>query len=76
MYNDLIDEMDMDLYRILYIVNKNGSFSKAADELNTTQPAISYKVRRIEEKLGIKIFIRDTRPLQLTPEAKIIMVLR
>lgn len=73
MYNDLIDEIDMDLYRILYVVKKNGSFSKAADELNTTQPAISYKVKKIEDILGVRIFIRDTRPLQLTPEAKIIM---
>lgn len=73
MYNDLIDEIDMDLYRILYVVKKNGSFSKAAEELNTTQPAISYKVKKIEDILGVRIFIRDTRPLQLTPEAKIIM---
>lgn len=73
MYNDLIEEVDMDLYRIIYVVKKNGSFSKAAKELNTTQPAVSYKVKKLEDILGVKIFIRDTRPLQLTPEAKIIM---
>lgn len=73
MYNDLIEEVDMDLYRIIYVVKKNGSFSKAAEELNTTQPAVSYKVKKLEDILGVKIFIRDTRPLKLTPEAKIIM---
>lgn len=73
MYNDLLENNNLDLYRILYIVKKNGSFSKAAEELNTTQPAISYKIRKLEEILGIKIFIRETRPLQLTPEAKVIM---
>lgn len=36
MYNDLIEEVDMDLYRIIYVIKKNGSFSKAAEELNTT----------------------------------------
>ena len=73
MYNDLLENNNLDFYRILYIVKKNGSFSKAAEELNTTQPAISYKIRKLEEILGIKIFIRETRPLQLTPEAKVIM---
>ena len=73
MYNDLVEEVDFDLYRVLYIVKKNGSFSKAAEEMNTTQPAVSYKVEKLEEKLGVKLFVRDTRPLKLTSEAKIIM---
>lgn len=73
MYNDLVEEADFDLYRVLYIVKKNGSFSKAAEEMNTTQPAVSYKVKKLEEKLGVKLFVRDTRPLKLTSEAKIIM---
>ena len=41
--------------------------------MNTTQPAISYKVKKLEEILGVKLFIRDTRPLKLTSEAEIIM---
>lgn len=50
MYNDLVEEVvDFDLYRVFYIVKKNGSFSKAAEEMNTTQPAISYKVKKLEE---------------------------
>lgn len=74
MYNDLVEEeVDFDLYRVFYIVKKNGSFSKAAEEMNTTQPAISYKVKKLEEILGVKLFVRDTRPLKLTSEAEIIM---
>ena len=45
MYNDLEEVVDLDLYRVFYIVKKNGNFSKAAEELNITQPAISYKVK-------------------------------
>ena len=57
MYNDLIEEVDMDLYRIIYVVKKNGSFSKAAEELNTTQPAVSYKLKRkLEHLRWVKIF--------------------
>lgn len=73
MYNNLVEDVDFDLYRVLYIVKKSGSFSKAAEEMNTTQPAVSYKVKKLEEKLGVKLFVRDTRPLKLTSEAKIIM---
>ena len=73
MYDDLEEVVDLDLYRVFYIVKKNGNFSKAAEELNTTQPAISYKVKKLEEILGAKLFVRDTRPLKLTSEAEIIM---
>lgn len=73
MYNDLEEVVDLDLYRVFYIVKKNGNFSKAAEELNTTQPAISYKIKKLEEILGIKLFVRDTRPLKLTSEAEILM---
>lgn len=73
MYNDLEEVVDLDLYRVFYIVKKNGNFSKTAEELNTTQPAISYKVKKLEEILGAKLFVRDTRPLKLTSEAEIIM---
>lgn len=74
MYNDLVEEVvDFDLYRVFYIVKKNGSFSKAAEEMNTTQPAISYKVKKLEEILGVKLFVRDTRTIKLTSEAEIIM---
>lgn len=49
MYNDLLEETDFDLYRILYIVKKSGNFSKAAEQMNTTQPAVSYKIKKLEE---------------------------
>ena len=73
MYNDLEEVVDLDLYRVFYIVKKNGNFSKAAEELNTTQPAIIYRVKKLDEIIGAKLFIRDTRPLKLTSEAEIIM---
>jgi len=47
---------DIDLYRIFYLVNKFGSFSKCAEELNTTQPAISYKIKKLEDSLGFLLF--------------------
>src|SRR6202041_218012 len=46
------------------------SFTNAASELNVTQTAISHQIRRLEEELGLRLFVRQNRALALTPEAK------
>ena len=46
------------------------SFTQAAAELNVTQTAISHQIRRLEEQLGLKLFIRQNRSLVLTREAQ------
>src|ERR1700723_4567059 len=46
------------------------SFTAAATELNVTQTAISHQIRRLEEELGIRLFVRQNRSLTLTPEAR------
>src|SRR6202051_4263873 len=46
------------------------SFTNAASELNVTQTAISHQIRRLEDELGIRLFIRQNRALPLTPEAR------
>jgi LysR family glycine cleavage system transcriptional activator len=46
------------------------SFTRAAAELNVTQTAISHQIRRLEEQLGLSLFIRRNRALALTREAQ------
>jgi LysR family transcriptional regulator, glycine cleavage system transcriptional activator len=46
------------------------SFTRAAAELNVTQTAISHQIRRLEEQLGIRLFLRRNRALLLTREAE------
>src|SRR5712692_4571449 len=46
------------------------SFTNAAAELNVTQTAISHQIRRLEEELGLPLFIRQSRSLVLTPAAR------
>src|ERR1700680_1363084 len=46
------------------------SFPAAATELNVTQTAISHQIRRLEEELGVRLFVRQNRSLTLTPEAR------
>jgi LysR family glycine cleavage system transcriptional activator len=46
------------------------SFTRAAAELNVTQTAISHQIRRLEEQLGVPLFVRRNRALALTREAQ------
>jgi len=46
------------------------SFTRAADELHVTQTAISHQIRRLEEQIGIPLFVRRNRALELTREAQ------
>ncbi len=44
------------------------SFTRAAEEMNLTQGAISHRIRHLEGLLGFRLFIRLTRKLALTEE--------
>jgi LysR family transcriptional regulator, glycine cleavage system transcriptional activator len=46
------------------------SFTNAATELNVTQTAISHQIKRLEEELGIALFLRQNRTLALTPAGR------
>jgi len=43
-----------------------GSFTRAAEELEVTQAAVSYSVRRLEAELGMRLFTRLHRRIELT----------
>ena len=47
-----------------------GSFTAAARELHVTQGAISRQISALENQLGIDLFIRNHKPLQLTNVGK------
>jgi LysR family glycine cleavage system transcriptional activator len=48
-----------------------GSFTAAAHELNVTQGAVSRQIGALENQLGIELFKRDHKPLQLTNVGKV-----
>ena len=50
--------LNYEWYRTFYTVVKEGGFSKAADKLCVTQPAVSQAIRRLEECAGVKLFVR------------------
>src|SRR5215831_5300345 len=47
-------------------IAERGSFQRAAAHLNLSQTAISHRMRKLEDELGIKLFARTTREVTLT----------
>ena len=56
----------------VYAVYEEKSFSKAAQKLYITQPALSTAIKKVEKKIGTPIFDRSTSPIGLTPGVKFI----
>lgn len=50
----------------VYEVYRERSFSKAAQNLYISQPSLSARIKKIEERIGVPLFDRSTTPLQLT----------
>jgi LysR family glycine cleavage system transcriptional activator len=44
------------------------SFTKAADELSVSQGAVSHQIKLLEEKLGVRVFVRGKTGVSLTPQ--------
>jgi len=64
--------MDTRQLRIFTAVYRTGSFTKAAEELFTTQPTISEHMRNLEDRLGCKLFDRLGRSIMPTPQAELL----
>lgn len=62
--------IDFELYRIFYVVANHCNITKASEELNISQPAISKSIKNLEEQLGGQLFIRTKRGVILTEEGK------
>lgn len=56
--------------KAFHAVAVNGGFSKAAERLALTQPAISDHIRKLEEAYGSELFLRRRGGVELTPFAR------
>ena len=72
---DLSKMMDInyELYKVFYYVAISLSFSDASKQLFISQSAVSQSVKVLEKKLGITLFIRSTKRVQLTPEGETLL---
>src|SRR5579883_2309209 len=65
--------MDYDQLASFIQVAKLQSFSRAAEKIYRTQPAISAQVRLLEQECGEKLFDRSGKKVQLTPAGEILL---
>jgi LysR family hydrogen peroxide-inducible transcriptional activator len=65
----------MTLQQLTYIVEtaNEGSFNKAALKCHVTQPTLSVQIKKLEDEIGITLFIRNSKPLKLTSEGELIV---
>lgn len=59
--------MNLELLRTFLEVERCRHFGRAAEELHLTQAAVSARIRQLEENLGVRLFERKRRDIQLTP---------
>ncbi len=64
--------LDAKLDTLLAVCEKN-NFTRAAEALNLTQPAVSHHISLLEDELGVKIFNRSKGELKLTAEGEIVV---
>ncbi len=62
--------MDIDSFRTLLEVNRTRHFGKAAEALFITQSAVSARIKKLEETLGVTLLDRQRRDIHPTPEGR------
>jgi LysR family transcriptional regulator, cyn operon transcriptional activator len=68
-----MEASDLELRHIRYFVATSEalSFTRAARQLNVSQPALSHSISQLEERLGNRLFERSVKGIRLTPAGKV-----
>jgi DNA-binding transcriptional LysR family regulator len=59
--------------RTIVAVARHRSFTKAAEELHLAQSAISQQIRRLEAEIGVEVFRRSSRSVEVTEEGRLVL---
>lgn len=59
--------------KTLLAVTEQKNFTKAAEQLSLTQPAVSHHISQLEEEFGVTLFVRGKGGLKLTSEGEIVV---
>ena len=54
-------------------ISELGNFNRAATHLNLSRTALSHRISKLESDLGVQLFLRSTREVSLTKEAKALL---
>jgi DNA-binding transcriptional LysR family regulator len=62
--------MDIDQARTFLTITAHGSFLEASRQLHLTQSTVSARIRRLEDELGARLFVRNRAGASLTPAGR------
>ncbi len=65
------DDLQLGSIELFCLAAELGSFTAAAVAAGVTPPAVSRTVQRLEERLGVRLFVRTTRQIRLTDEGRV-----
>jgi DNA-binding transcriptional LysR family regulator len=65
------DDMQLGSIELFVLAGEQGSFTAAAALAGVTPAAVSRSVGRLEERLGVRLFVRTTRQIRLTDAGRL-----
>ena len=65
--------MDFRSLKYFTVVAQELNFTRAAEKLNMSQPPLSNQIKSLEDDLGVQLFVRGKRHLQLTEAGSLLL---
>lgn len=65
--------MDLRWFKDLEVLSETGNFSQAAEQMHVTQPALSRRIKAIEDWVGVTLVDRRSRPVKLTTAGRLML---
>ncbi|MFS0724022.1 LysR family transcriptional regulator [Paenibacillus sp. 1P07SE] len=65
--------INLEWYRIFLYTARTGNLTHAAKQLYVTQPSVSYAIKQLESELGVVLFHRLSKGVELTEEGKALL---
>jgi DNA-binding transcriptional LysR family regulator len=66
----MLPSLDIDQLKTFLAIADSGSFTRAADDVNKTQSAVSMQMKRLEETLRATLFVKDGRGMRLSRDGE------
>jgi DNA-binding transcriptional LysR family regulator len=66
----MIPTLDIDQVKTFLAIADSGSFTRAADDVNKTQSAVSMQMKRLENTLRVTLFVKDGRGMRLSRDGE------
>ena len=67
------NQIELAAIRCFTVAAQELHFHRAATKLNMSQPTLSQQIKRLEDLIGVRLFIRSTRRVELTPAGAVFL---